>query len=125
MTERLEAFRLGDLFGLHRQLADAAIALARRIMHDDVDLLLLGANCLRMSAQTALQTNDERQQLRSWRECTLAERQIRIATFRALRDGCIGNAEYDDLFRLAARAARGRENERQRLRRQLQRLDLV
>jgi hypothetical protein len=127
MTERLEPRRLGDCFGAHRQLADVASSLARRLMplHDDADLLMLGANCLRMAAHSALQSSDERQALRSWRECSLAERQIRLATFRALRDGCIDASEYDDLFRLAARVARVREDERQRLRRQLQRLDLL
>lgn len=127
MTERLEVHSLADCFGLHRRLADTATALARRLMtvHEDADLLVLGANCMRMAAHAALQTTDPRQALRSWRECALAERQIRIATYRALRDGCIENPEYDALFGLAAKVARTREDERQRIRRQLQRMDVV
>jgi hypothetical protein len=127
MTERFETRALAACFGLHRQLADAAVSLSRRLqsVHEDADLLRLGASCIHIAAQEALQASDPRQMLRSWRECALAEQQIRIATYRALRDGCIETRVYDDLFRLATKVARIREDERQRVRRQLHRLDLV
>jgi hypothetical protein len=127
MTERIETHALGPCYRVHRKLADAAALLSRRLagVHDDADLLQLGASCMRIAADHALQAMEARQALRSWRECALAERQIRLGTFRLLRDGCIDNAVYDDLFRLATQAARIREDERLRARRQLLRLDIV
>lgn len=127
MTQRFEVHALSACFGLHRQLADVAASLSRQLqnLHEDADLLRLGASCIRIAAQEALQASDPRQTLRSWRECALAEQQIRIATYRALRDGCIDKHVYDELFRLAAKVARVREDERLRVRRQLHQLDLV
>lgn len=127
MTERIETHALGPCYRLHRKLADAAAVLSRRLagLHEDADLLQLGASCMRIAADHALQSTDARHTLRSWRECALAERQIRLGVYRLLRDGCVENAVYDDLFRLAAQAARMREDERQRVRRQLLRLDIV
>jgi hypothetical protein len=118
---------LGDCFGVHRKLYEAAENLARQLYgrHADSDLLQLGATCMRIASHDALQASDPRRAIRSWRECLLAERQIRMATFRALRDGCIRVAEYDQMFMLAMLATRIREDERQRLRRKLQYLDLV
>lgn len=127
MTERFEMHALASCFAAHRKLSEAAAVLARRLAttHEDADLLRLGASCMHIAAQAALQSNDSRQTLRSWRECALAERQIRLATFSALRVGCIDNRTYDDIFRLAREAARIREDERQRLRRQLHHLGIV
>jgi hypothetical protein len=79
---------------------------------------------MRIAAQDALASRDACRTLQRWRECSLAERQIRLATYRALRIGCIKTGTYDHMFRLASKAARVREDERQRLRRQLQRLEL-
>jgi hypothetical protein len=80
---------------------------------------------MQIGAQQALQARDPRAAMRSWRECYLGERQIRLLTYRALRDGCIDNKTYDVMFRLASRAARIREDERQRLRRKTLYLNLI
>jgi hypothetical protein len=127
MTERIEMNLVGQCFQRHRALVDAAMSLYRRLMtvHPDADLLRLGASCMRIAAHNALQSLDVRQTLRDWRECSLAERQIRLATYRALRDGVIDAKRYDEMFALARVAARTREDERQRLRRQLMRMDVV
>ena len=127
MTEQFELNLVGQCYQRHRALFEEAARLHLRIAatHEDADLLRLGANCMRIAAHHALQSDDLRQTLRHWRECALAERQIRMATFRALRDGVIDNEGYDQLFTLARTAARTREDERQRLRRQLLRMDVV
>jgi hypothetical protein len=127
MTERIEMNLVGQCFRRHGALVEEALRLHREInaVHADADLLQLGASCMRIAAQEALQSHDPRQTLQSWRECALAERQIRLATFRALRDGCIDNRRYDELFALARLASRVREDERQRIRRQLHRMDIV
>ena len=127
MTERIETHALGPCYRLHRRLADAAAVLSRRLagLFDDADLLHLGASCMRIAADRALQSQDARETLRSWRECALAERQIRLGTYRALKAGCIENDAYDELFRLAEQSRRIREEERLRVRRQLLRLDIV
>jgi hypothetical protein len=127
MTERIETHALGPCYRLHRKLADAAAMLSRRLagVHDDADLLQLGASCMRIAADHALQSTDARHTLRSWRECALAERQIRLGIYRLLREGCIDSGVYDELFQLAAQVARMREDERLRVRRQLLRIDIV
>jgi hypothetical protein len=119
MTEALfNVHTAGNCFHAHRPLFEAATVLARRLSSTfvDADLFHLGAACMRIAAENALQTQDPKEALRSWQECTLAERQIRIATYRALRAGCIGKEVYDDIFRVARTAARVRESERLRLR---------
>jgi hypothetical protein len=127
MTRRFEEHALATCFAAHRRLFEAAVVLSRQLtgVHPDADLLQLGASCMRIAAHGALQANDPRQTLRSWREAALAERQIRLATFRALRDRCIETAVYDDIFRMATHAARIREDERQRLRRVLHQLSIM
>lgn len=127
MTESFEINALASCFAAHRRLFEAASTLSRRLagVHDDADLLRLGGSCMRIAAHDALQARDPRQTLRSWRECALAERQVRLATFHALRDGCIEADVYDQIFELARKAARIREDERQRLRRQLLLLAIV
>jgi hypothetical protein len=127
MTERFEQHALAACFGAHRRLFEAAATLGRRLggVHPDADLLHLGASCMKIAAHNALQSNDAWQTARSWHECALAERQIRLATFRALRDRCIETDVYDEIFRMAKQAARIREDERQRLRRQLHRMGIV
>ena len=119
MTEALfNVHTAGACFHAHRPLIEAATVLARRLASTfvDADLFHLGSACMRIAAENALQTQDPKEALRSWRECTLAERQIRIATYRALRAGCIGKDVYDEMFRVAKTAARVREDERLRLR---------
>ncbi len=127
MTARIELNDSGRCFLRHRELIEATEQLYRKIMtaHVDADLLRMGANCMHIASSAAMGSRDPRQTLQSWRECALAERQIRIATYRALRDGCINKHRYDLMFQVATRAARTREDERQRLRRQLLRMDLV
>ena len=127
MTARIELNDSGRCFLRHRELIDATHELYRKIMtaHVDADLLRMGAACMHIASSAAMGSNDPRQTLQSWRECALAERQIRIATYRALRDGCINKHRYDLVFQTAARAARTREDERQRLRRQLLRMNLA
>ncbi|MDB4969140.1 MAG: hypothetical protein JWN44_4829 [Myxococcales bacterium] len=125
MTEALfNVHTAGNCFQAHRKLFEAAAVLARQLSttFDDADLFQLGGVCMRIAAESALQTSDPKEALRRWQECTLAERQIRIATYRALRAGCIDNELYDGLFRLAKTAARVREDERLRLRWRLLRL---
>jgi hypothetical protein len=118
---------LGDCFKAHQALSQAAMELSRRLQHvyTDADLLRLGATCIQIGAQQALQARHPQLKLRSWRECLLGERQIRLVTYRALRDGCIDKNTYDVMFRLASLAARIREDERQRLRRKMQYLNLI
>jgi hypothetical protein len=127
MTERFEEHALASCFAAHRTLFEAAAVLSRRLSTttDDGYLMHLGASCMRIAAHCALQSHDSRETLRRWRECMLAERQIRLATYGALRSGGIDNATYDEIFGMARQAARIRENERQRLRRELQRLVIV
>ena len=127
MTARIELNESGRCFLRHRELIEASEELYRKIMtdHVDADLLRMGATCMHIASTSAMRSHDPRQTLQSWRECALAERQIRIATFRALRDGCISKHRYDTMFQTATRAARTREDERQRLRRQLWRMNLA
>jgi hypothetical protein len=118
---------LGDCFKTQQALIHAANELARRLhnVHPEADLLRLGAMCVKLGAEQALQARDPQLAMRGWRECGLGEKQIRLITYRALRDGCIGKSTYDAMFRLAALAARIREDERQRLRRKMQYLNIV
>lgn len=117
----------GDCFKAQRTLVNAANELSRQLagVHAEADLLRLGATCVQLGAERALQARDARIAIRSWHECSLGEKQIRIATYRALRDGCLETEIYDEMFRLCSWAARVREFERQRLRRRLQYLDIV
>jgi hypothetical protein len=118
---------LGDCFKAQQALVNAANELARRLqgVHPEADLLRLGAMCIRLGAERALQAREPQVAIRSWRECYLGEKQIRLITYRALRDRCIDIRTYDAMFRLAALAARIREDERQRLRRKMQYLNIV
>jgi hypothetical protein len=127
MTERIEVRRTGDCFAAHRMLWEAAAALARRLStsSDEGHLLHLGASCMRLAAEQALQARTERDALRNWRECSLADRQIRLGVYRGLRRNTVDNGTYDDLFRLSRNVGRVREEERQRLRRMLNLLIIV
>jgi hypothetical protein len=126
-TQALETQALGDGFAAQRSLFEAAAYLARQLarMCDYADRLQLGSSCMSIAAHAALAARSEREALRNWRECALAERQIRAATARALGGGYIGSASYDLIFDLAAAAARARQDEVLRLRRRLQRLNLI
>ncbi len=127
MTERFEEHALATCFAAHRKLFEAAAVLSRRLSPhtDNGHLLQLGAGGMRIAAHHALASNDPHSTLRSWRECSLADRQIRLATYQALRAGAIDNATYDEIFAMARQATRIREHERQRLRRQLLRLAII
>jgi hypothetical protein len=121
MTEKIEARATGECFAAHRALSEAAGALARKLTTttDEGHLLHLGASCMRIAAEQALQSRNTWQALRSWRECILADRQIKIAIYLALRRGTVENGTYDDLFRMCRNVSCIREEERQRLRREL------
>ncbi|HXU68926.1 MAG TPA: hypothetical protein VN947_06330 [Polyangia bacterium] len=127
MTERIEIAAMGECFGAHRLLWQAAALLSRRLTTatDDGHLMHLGASCMRIAAEGALQARSSAEALRSWKECLLAERQIRLATCWALMRGAVDNGTYDDVFALSRRAALLREQERQRLRRAIQTQMLV
>jgi len=122
MTEKIEPARAtGNCFAAHRLLWEAAAALARRLSTstDEGHLLHLGASCMRIASEQALQARTAWHALRSWRECILADRQIKLGIYRGLRRGTVDTGTYDDLFRLASQVALVREDERQRLRREL------
>jgi hypothetical protein len=127
MTQPQDMPYAARCFQRHSMLALAAMKLHRELnaVHTDADLFRMGATCMRISAQNALQADDPRHMLQGWRECALAERQIRLATFRALRAGCIDERCYDAVFSLARKAARAREDERLRIRRELLQTSLV
>ena len=127
MTERLEVHNLAACFAAHRALWEAAAALSRRLSTstDDGYLMHLGASCMRIASQSALQSRNAHEALRAWRECMLAERQIKLATYLSLRRGTVDNGTFDDLFAMARVASRIREEERQRLRRELNRQVIV
>ena len=129
MTERHEfgTRALASCFAVQRRLFEAAATLSRELSTTTEHgyTLHLGASCMRIAADRALQSQDARETLWSWRECGLAERQIRLGTYRALKAGCIDNDAYDELFRLAEQLRRMREEERLRVRRQLMQLDIV
>jgi hypothetical protein len=80
---------------------------------------------LRIASQQAVGAPDERQAIRCWSQCALGERQIRSATYRAMRKQRIQTREYDFTFVLAHRAALAREEELLRLRRRLQLLSVI
>jgi hypothetical protein len=117
----------GSALNAQRALVRAARELAHALAHDfeDADLLRLGATCMQIATDSVVQARDLREVIRSWKECALGERQIRLVTYRALKAGCIDNETYDEMFRLATLAAHIRENERQRVRRKIQNLDIV
>ncbi len=127
MTERIEARQTGDCFAAHRMLWEAAAALSRRLSTstDEGHLLHLGASCMRLAAEQALQARSNWEALRCWRDCTLADRQIKLAIYYGLRRGTVDTGTYDDLFRLSRDVARIREDERQRLRRELNQRSIV
>jgi hypothetical protein len=127
MTERIEIAAMGECFAAHRLLWQAAAALSRKLTTstDHGHLLHLGAGCMRIGAEQALQARSSAQALRSWRECLLAERQMKLAVCKALGRGAVDAGTYDDLFALARTAARLRESERQRLRREIHQQALV
>ena len=118
---------IGDVFKAQRALIHVARQLSRALtgVHPEADVLHLGASCMQIAIENTLKTKDPREVMRNWRECGLGEKQIRLITYRALRDGCIDNQTYDAVFRLASQAARIREDERQRQRRKMQYLDIV
>jgi hypothetical protein len=121
MTERIELHLLGDCFAAHRALWEATAALARKLTTatEDGYTLHLGASCMRIAAEAALQTRRPHDALRSWRECMLAERQIKLGIYLALRRNAVDNGTFDNLFALSKAAERLREEERMRLRREI------
>jgi hypothetical protein len=92
---------------------------------DEGHLLHLGASCMRLAAEQALQARSHWEALRAWRDCSLADRQIKLAIYFGLRNATVDTGTYDDLFRLSRDVARIREDERQRLRRDLNQRTIV
>jgi hypothetical protein len=127
MTERIEMHNLGACFAAHRALWEASAALSRKLTtaSEDGYLLHLGASCMRIAAESALAARSSNEALRAWRECILAERQIKLAIYLALRRSAVDNGTFDDLFAMSRTASRLREEERQRLRRELNRQVIV
>ncbi|HEX9102819.1 MAG TPA: hypothetical protein VF997_11480 [Polyangia bacterium] len=118
---------MGECFAAHRMLWESAAALSRRLSTttDEGHLLHLGASCMRLAAEQALQARNHWEAMRGWRDCTLADRQIKLAIYYGLRRGTVDNGTYDDLFRLSRDVARLREEERQRLRREFNQRSIV
>jgi len=127
MTERIELRPTGECFAAHRVLWEAAAALSRRLSTttDEGHLLHPGASCMRLAAEQALQARSHWEALRAWRDCSLADRQIKLAIYFGLRNATVDTGTYDDLFRLSRDVARIREDERQRLRRDLNQRTIV
>ena len=114
---------LSSCINVHRLLASDAARLAERLRsshRDESDRLRLGASCMTLALREVF-APDERRNIRCWTECIRAERQIRAAVARVLRDRVITTAEYDRVFRLVRDASRLRDVQllslRQRLRR--------
>ena len=127
ITEKLEGHAVGECFAAHRTLWEEAAKLSRKLTtaSDDGYLLQLGASCMRIAAENALNARSQWQALRSWRECILADRQIKIGIYLAMKRGAIDTGTYDAMFVLASNVARIREDERQRLRREINRNAIV
>src|SRR5262249_50649584 len=103
-------------------LAERAARLARLIAPrspDDADQLRLGSSCVQIASQQALASRSERDAIYGWSQCALGDRQIRRATYWALRGGPIAVDDYDVTFSAAIAATRARFCEIQRLRCQL------
>ena len=130
MTERIETHALGECFAAHRALWEAAATQSRRLStarRRRLDLCVSApAACGIAAEQRAAVARRCARRVRSWRECILADRQIRCATYRALRDGTIDNARLRRHVRAGASRRRAcASDERQRLRRELRRLVIV
>jgi hypothetical protein len=119
---------LADCYSVHQSLVERAMSLSLRLAReraDEADLLRLGATCVRIGAQQALEAREPRQAIKGWSECELGERQIRSATCHALRHQHIDNRIYDALFRVAGQALRKRRDEIDRMRVQLKLLAVI
>jgi hypothetical protein len=117
-----------DCLAAQRRLAHAAGELMRRLplrAENAIDLLRLGAACVAMAAEQAFGARTEREAVVGWTQCELGERQIRAATYRALRAGFIRNRDYDAMFNISTQARRARNDELQRLRRRLRLLSVI
>jgi hypothetical protein len=117
-----------DCLALQRRLVHTARELSRKLplaAVDVTDLLRLGFTCVHFAGERAFATHNEQEQVLAWKECELGERQIRRATFQALKAGWIQNQDYDQLFQIANHAKRIRDRELSRLRRRLRQLSVV
>ena len=127
-AEELDASHAVECLAAHRRLAQAAHEVMRRLplaAENQSDLLRLGASCVQIAAEQAFGSRGERDAILRWGECEIGEKQIRKATYHALRNGFIKNRDYDELFRVAAQAQRTRSDETQRLRRRLRQLAVI
>ena len=117
-----------DCLSAQRRMARAALELMAHLpprAQHLTDLLRLGASCVQLAAEQAFTARHERDAMRGWDECELGERQIRSATYQALRGGFIKSRDYDQVFHAAAQATRARRDETLRLRRRLRQLAVI
>lgn len=111
-----------ECFSLHRGLCEQARAVMRRLpfcARDARERLRRAICCMVVAGERALGARDESEALRSWLECELGERQIRVAAYRALRKRAIADADYEALFAVANQASRARRQVLVRLRRRM------
>jgi len=117
-----------DCFAMHRGLVEEALRVSRGLTHTaagDSELLRLAAGCVALGARRAIAARDPRDAIAGWNECRLGDRQIRLATYRALRSGLVDIRQYDRVLAAAISATRAREDELLRLRRGLLRAALA
>lgn len=126
MTTSVDSYDDTSCLLAHRRLAEDALNLIDRL-GDDPELaegLRLWIDQLCAVVRSVRSAAGPRQRLQSWRGCELAVRPIRTATCHSLCDGRIEDSDRDEIFDLAAKADRAREDEHQRLRRQLHIFDV-
>jgi len=123
----METVPLQVCYQAHQDLIRKAGEILRSISpHDELtDVMRMAASYVDLAAKRALGARDRAVAIRSWRECALGEQQIRSATYWAMRRGHIRTRDYDETFGKAASAARAREAEIDRLKRQLARSFLL
>ncbi len=113
-----------ECFSLHLRLCEQTRSVIRLLpisARAEAERLRLAVSCVLVAGERALGARDESEALRSWLECELSERQIRVATYRALRKRAITCADHEAVFAVANRASRARRQLLVRLRRRLRR----
>src|SRR5262249_21816131 len=96
---------------LHRRLCQTARSLASLLpvrARDDAERLRLAARWMSAAAERAWGTLDASEALRSWLECELSERQIRVASYRALCKLAMTNVDHAAVSEEASQASRAR-----------------
>jgi len=117
-----------DCLAAHRRLVKESLEIMRRLplrAENITDLFRIGCSCLEVASQSAFAARSEAEALHYWEQAALGERQLRKATYHALREGHVNNAIYDRLFTIANLARRARHDEIVRVRRRLRQLALI